>query len=72
MIPEDEQLCQHSYRDLYGGDGVSKHDPLKSIVTFYCIKCLDIRTKTYSRANYYLDPEFIQKFHDDNDTPAGV
>lgn len=65
---EDNHLCQHSYRDMYGGDGADDRDPYKARMAFYCIKCLDIRVKVWNRRHYRLTTEFLEEFEEPEDS----
>ena len=60
---EDELLCKHNYINL--DMGVHRQDPDMSIATFYCKKCLDIRTRLYNSANYYMDKELREDVQND-------
>lgn len=61
---EDQNLCQHIFKDLYGADGVDKDNPYLAINTFYCEKCLLIKQKTWPRYRYALSQEYIEEFKD--------
>jgi hypothetical protein len=71
MIPEEDKFlekskpCVHDWVDLYGGSGVSKYDVELAVATFFCKKCLNIRTKTYDQSMYWLSAEVREDFEKD-------
>lgn len=63
--PEDEKLCKHEYTDLYAGAGTHKDNPYLNIQPFFCIYCLQIRTKTYSIRNHAISKDFLEQYYED-------
>lgn len=65
---EDKMLCKHVWCELYSGMGTDRNNPRIGLASFFCEKCLDIRTKAYSQERYYISNEFLRDYENQEDS----
>ena len=68
-MEEDSFLpkCQHEWADTYTGSGLSQETPDKTILYFYCTKCLAIRMKVIDTSGILISPETKELYDNGSD-----
>ena len=71
---EDKWLdpCRHYWVDTYTGAGLSKETPDKTILVFYCRRCLAFRYRTIDTSQVLISPETKELYDDTRSNPTTV